>query len=269
MITLEKINAQTITEPARPYLGMSELGNECERYLFYSFRWCFKNVLPSKTKRILRRGDSEEKIVIDQLQSVGVVVFGEQYEVTACGGHCKGHFDGKLYGLAEDPKSIYILEIKTMRNKYFIKLLKSANLKLERPVYYAQVQLYMFYSGVNKTYFIAANKDTDEWYAEIIHLDEKYAQMLEKKANQIINSTVIPERRQRYTREYYMCKSYPCRAYGICHNAEQVEQNCRTCKHSSPFDNGKWGCNLHKMIIAEDQQRLSCDSYVVLECLEI
>ena len=45
--TLEKINEKILAdkrlEAPRHYLGMSQIGEECERKLFYSFRFCDVN----------------------------------------------------------------------------------------------------------------------------------------------------------------------------------------------------------------------------------
>jgi len=69
-------------------IGISELGEECERKVWYAFRWC----LPIKRwtgrmRRLLNRGKREEPELIADLRAIGVEVYdvdeatGKQFRI--------------------------------------------------------------------------------------------------------------------------------------------------------------------------------------------
>ena len=64
LTTLDKINSGLIKQELRPYLGMSQIGHHCERYLWLSFRWCFDSYFEPRMLRLFARGHREENYSI-------------------------------------------------------------------------------------------------------------------------------------------------------------------------------------------------------------
>ena len=84
------------TDSHRPHLGGSQIGKECERALWYSFRWAFNSSFPGRIRRLFRRGHHEENWFVDDLKSIGVQVLerdpvtGKQFLYSDVGGHVGG-----------------------------------------------------------------------------------------------------------------------------------------------------------------------------------
>ena len=108
--TIEAIYNTYKNTPPRPHLGASLIGRECQRQLWYSFRWC---VLPNFAPRMIRlfsTGFIEEGRIIQDLRNAGIVVFdrdpetGKQWSFKEFGGHFSGSADGVIHGIKESTK---------------------------------------------------------------------------------------------------------------------------------------------------------------------
>ena len=102
----------------RPHLGASELGHECERYLWLSFRWAKQPDFDGRMLRLFESGQLAEPRLIANLRAIGVEVSdrdekGGQWRFSAVGGHVGGSMDGAALGLPEAPKTWHVLEFKT------------------------------------------------------------------------------------------------------------------------------------------------------------
>lgn len=245
-------------EPLRPYLGLSEIGHECERFLWYSFRWCFKNILTERRKRVMRRGRDEEGRIVNNLKKEHITVYADQLEISLFDGHVKGHIDGVCIDVLNGYKS-YLLEMKLLAEKYFKKY-EQSGVQVTNIQYYAQMQTYMHQLKLPKALFIVVNKNDDNEYREFVDLDTKYAESMFDKARYIISSGKIPERRPEFSRTHFKCK-YWCSAYDICHNNLTFESNCRTCQNSGLYSNGNWICHYYDLILVPEQQRIYCKNY--------
>ncbi|MCP4552487.1 MAG: oxidoreductase [Bacteroidetes bacterium] len=258
--TIADVGQQTTEH--RPYLGMSQIGHSCERYLWYSFRWCYQEILSARILRLFERGHREEPAVIKALESAGIRVWGDQTEISTCHGHCKGHNDGICLGVIEAPKTEHLLEIKTMSDKYF-KEMKKSGLKVSKPIYYAQMQMYMKHLKLKRGLFISVNKNDDDLYIERVYPDNELVKELERKAESIIFSELPPKKK--YISTWYECKY--CSAKNICHNGEYVEITCRTCECADLLPDGEWECAHHGISLSTGQQRLACSKYSILKGL--
>ncbi|MDP8228358.1 MAG: hypothetical protein P9M15_02770, partial [Candidatus Electryoneaceae bacterium] len=109
----------------RSHLGGSIIGRECERELWYSFRWCTVPQYSGRVLRLFETGQLAEERFIENLRSVGVEVHdqdeetGMQYGFTDFGGHFAGSIDGVALGIIEAPKTWHLLEFKTYNDKRF------------------------------------------------------------------------------------------------------------------------------------------------------
>jgi len=249
----------------RPHLGASLIGRECERELWYGFRWC---TLPSFSGRMLRlfeTGQREEERFIENLQSVGIEVYdhdeetGRQYGFTDHGGHFAGSIDGVALGIIEAPKTWHLLEFKTYNDRRF-ELLKKHGVEITSPEHYAQVIIYMDYMGLKRAFYLAVNKNTDELYSERIKADPQYAALLRDKAERIINASHPPTGISADP-AWWKCKC--CDHISICHESQPAEVNCRTCLHSSPVEGG-WRCVKHNHLLSYREQLRGCSDHLYI-----
>ena len=254
--TLRALEGQPEVRKLRPYLGMSMLGHSCNRYLWYYFRWCYKEELEQRILRLFDRGDREENAIIERLKAIGIQVWGEQLSASAAYGHSKCHIDGLCLGVLEAPKTTHLLEMKTMNDKYF-KQISKQKLKEAQPKYYAQMQIYMLKFKLTRGLFVAVNKNDDHTYIERVKFDRGFAEDLERKAESIVLSEKPPVKPFKPT--WYECRF--CSAKLICHYDGEIEKNCRTCAGIELENEGRWKCTVYNILLATDQQRLGCEKY--------
>lgn len=259
----------------RTYLGASVIGRPCARALWYDFRWCQRptHSHDGRLLRLLRRGHDAEAEMIADLRAAGVEVHaddgsGTQFGFTDLGGHFAGHMDGAALGLVEAPKTWHVVECKTHNAKSFAALVKDGVQK-SKPEHYAQMQIYMHWSGMKRAYYLAENKDTSELYAERVKYDAETAQKLVAKAESIIFGPEPPARISEKP-EYYICKW--CDYHGLCHGKRPEatpRPSCRTCCHSTPMRDGKarWLCERHQCDIPHEHAPAGCDDHVYMPAL--
>jgi len=262
-------------EPVRGYLGASIIGHPCERYLWYCFRQCCRPRFDGRMYRLLQTGDREEERFVNDLRMIGCEVHdcdqdGEQFAVSAFGGHFSGHMDGCALGIPEAPKTWHVLEFKTHNASSFRKLAKES-VKASKPQHYAQMMIYMHLSGMKRALYLAKNKDTDDLHSERIRYDKTEAEQLMEKAHRIIT---ISEPRNRISdrSDYYQCNW--CDARQICWGGSNNEPallvpslSCRQCCHATPIIreslDGKpwWHCEKQNAPISCDE---ICKNHLVL-----
>lgn len=252
----------------RTYLGMSTMGNECDRALWYAFRWAHEpESLEGRKLRLFETGHREEARMLDDLERAGITVHrvdpasGEQWALSALGGHMRGHMDGQGEGFSEAPKARHVLEFKTHNEKSFKALVKDGVQK-SKPGHYAQMQLYMHFSGLDRAFYMAVNKNTDELHVERVAYDAQAAIMLVARAERIINSPEPPPRLHDdpSAKMAWVCNY--CAAFDQCHASAFAVRNCRTCIHSTPVDGG-WSCEKHGAIDTATQ-RIGCSQHLFI-----
>ncbi len=209
-------------EPTRGYLGASSIGHHCERYLWYRFRYCCKPEFSGRMRRLFVTGDLEESRFRDDLIDIGCTVYtlgdsGDQYEVSALGGHFSGHMDGCALGIPEAPKTWHVLEFKTHNAKSFTKL-KKEGVEKSKPQHYAQCQIYMHLTGMTRCLYLAKNKDTDELYSERSEYDKVLSESYIARARGIITNATPPSGISERS-DYYQCKR--CDARAICFGIQE------------------------------------------------
>lgn len=235
-------------ERSRAYLGMSEIGHICERYLWLKFRGCVREDIPGRVYRLFETGDLAEARFVADLRAIGCEVHdcdeqGKQFACSDFGGHFSGHMDGCVSGLPGAEKTWHVLEFKTHNDKSFTKLVKEG-VAVAKPQHYCQMQCYMHYSGMTRALYLAVNKNDDSLYAERIHYQREQAEALVERAKRIIKSTSIPPRIAKRP-DYYECKW--CAAHDICWGCEKALPipaiSCRQCCYATPdVDQGGWSC---------------------------
>ena len=255
--TLQTIESAFAIQHHRPYLGMSSLGHSCNRYLWYTFRWCYEpEKITARKLRLFSRGHKEESSVISMLTSVGIEVYDEQLEAIAGYGHIKGHIDGKAIGVIEAPKTVHLLEIKTANDASHKKLCKNG-IKNSNTVYFVQMQLYMHYFKLTRALFVSVNKNNDSLYIERVEFESTVSKEYIEKGEGILLSELPPDKQ--FAPTWYECKW--CAAMAICHEGKSVEKNCRTCKQCDMLNGGIWECSINNKQLTVAEQRGYCDKY--------
>lgn len=251
-------------EPSLPryYLGISQLGHECPRYLWYYFRWAFKEHLTPRKVRIFERGTLEEERILTDLKKIGCTISDTQTEIVIHQ-HIRGHCDGIAHNLPDGPLP-HVLEIKTMKQSAFTALKKLNSVEKANFKYYCQLIAYIDCLDCEWGLFIVTNKDTEERYYERVAADPGLAAFLIEKGLDIIAQEVPPSKLNN-SPSWFECRW--CTAKEICHYGQVPEQNCRTCQHVSSKHEKGWYCTKHDNILTEDAQKAGCSEYAQLEVL--
>ena len=244
-------------------LGMSSVGDECERKLWYSFhRVGGDAVIQERTKRIFMTGHIAESFIINDLKKIGCEIYDQQKELTALDGHLKGHIDGIIRGLPNDKESEYLLEIKTHNESNFKQLTKHG-VRSSKFIHYSQVQLYMHHAELKNCLYVGYNKNTSDYYFEVIPYAKQFSIELIKRCYDIVSSEYPP--RKKFSPTWYACKW--CQHRNICHKINtkeiKISQNCRTCKNVSIISDGKWYCDLYEKELTFQEQKDGCEQHII------
>lgn len=261
----------------RQYLGASEIGHDCERRLWYTYRNASKpEQFDGRMLRLFFTGDLAEKRIGAELSMIGCQVLladpttGKQWEFTGCKGHLVCHLDGAVIGVPEAPKTWHSLEIKTMNAKHFA-VMQSRGIKVAKREHYEQCVVGMALSGLTRCLYIVVNKDTDELYSERLRWEECKSdwESIEAKCWRVITAAQPPARISDNP-ESRDCKYCPHKA--VCHYGEDMQVTCRTCQFATVWKaeekdgegeeiDGNWWCSLHGYALSGEQQRAACADY--------
>jgi hypothetical protein len=228
----------------RPHLGGSQIGNPCARALWYQFRWIDSPVFDGRKIRLFETGDLEEDRFVKELRGVGARVWdrdpetGKQIRFEECGGHFALSLDGVVEHIPDAPSKPHVLELKTANEKSFNET-KRNGVEKGKPLYYAQCQIAMHLSGIDRCLFLMKNKNNDDIYGERIKYDPAMGLQLVAKAQEVIFSDKPPAKLNNDP-SFYLCKF--CDYRHVCHEGKPPEVNCRTCAHATPEANGTWSC---------------------------
>jgi hypothetical protein len=260
----------------RPYLGMSQIGDECSRQIWYSFRQAKRPDFDAPTLKRFADGHASETVAVNRLKAVeqfevhDVGEDGEQFGFKDLGGHFSGHMDGVILGLVQAPKTWHVLEIKSSAkwkdlDKATKKVGEKNALAAWNPTYYAQAVLYMDYAGLDRHYTVVVSPGARDATSCRTNVDPAHAGVLKAKAERIIFTDTAPDRIG--GPDFYKCKW--CDFSDICHQGKLSERNCRTCLHSEACRDGSWQCRNpdfpHELSKAD--QEAGCDAHRYLPTL--
>jgi len=250
----------------RWHLGASLIGHKCKRYLWFVFRWCFKELHDGRQQRLFNRGHLEEKRFIEWLKEIGCQIWsedenGKQFNITTI----KGHFGGSLDAIMKLPPHYGINEpilgeFKTNGTGPGFAKLTMSGVAVEKPLHYAQMNVYGSdekYSFNYAAYFNVCKND-DNLHLEVIKLDPKQGAEMRIKATEIIEAHIPPPRLSDVP-TFYDCVY--CPAKDVCHGNKPYIKNCRSCEQAHPVDNGEWFCSLHNGVIPRDFVLQGCGQY--------
>lgn len=251
-------------EPPRPHLGASMLGHDCARWLWLSFHWAVVEKFPGRVLRLFRRGHLEEVNLVSDLRKAGLdlINVGNNQMRVDFNSHISGSLDGIITsGVPEAPDKRHIVEFKTHSKKSFDELLKKG-VKEAKPVHYAQMQVYMYGTEIDRALYVAICKDDDRLYTERVKLVKKEAKKWIDRGKNIAVSPRLPEPLSADP-TWYQCRF--CAAHDFCHKSKLTKEvNCRTCAHSTAEENSTWSCARYPdRPIPIDFQRKGCEHHVL------
>jgi hypothetical protein len=258
-------------EEDRAYLGWSEIGHSCERYLWLKFRWTEREVLEGRIARLFDTGHREEARILAELRALGCKVHdrdenGQQFGISSVGGHLRGHLDAVVEGLPEAPRTAHLVDVKTISSKRFKEIIKKS-MKNVYPKYWAQAHGYMGHMKLERAAFIFVCKDDDQIHVERLEFDPEAFTQYEARGERIIRSAEPPPRIAD-SADDEECKY--CVFAPLCHGTTAPRVNCRTCAHSTPVldgEGGAWRCELRSQQIGDRLQRTGCDDHRVIPIL--
>ena len=193
----QKMQERYAHQEQRNYLGASMLGDECLRKVQLQYLG-HKSPVSAQTLRTFDIGHCLEDLVAEWLRIAGFELKtrnedGEQFGFSIAEGRLQGHVDGIISGIPEElkesglrPQTLW--ENKSLNSKSWNDTAKRG-LLITKPLYFAQIQLYMAYLNLKQCLFTALNKDTSELYFELIPFDSEAAQRYSDRAVQIIKAS--------------------------------------------------------------------------------
>jgi hypothetical protein len=197
----------------RKYLGASIIGDDCLRKIQLQYMQK-ESEISAQTLRTFDIGHCLEDLVIDWMISAGFKLrdkngLSRQFGFSAAGGKFAGHCDGIIFDGPDCCKYPALWECKTMNDKNWNDV-KKRGVLVSKPVYYAQVQIYMAYLNLeeNPCVFTALNKDNSQLYHEFIPFDAEAAQRYSDRAVDIIKATKNNELLPKISNDpsFYKCK---------------------------------------------------------------
>ncbi len=251
-------------ERPRSYIGISILGHPCERWLWLNFRWILQERFSGRMRRLFRRGQEEEHVVVRDLVCAGLSVEEalEKQVRLYFGSFIAGHPDGYVLGVPEAPKTPHLLEIKTSNDKSFRELQKKG-VQEAKPMHYIQMQCGMKGKKFTRALYIAVNKNDDTYYIERVDYDKACADAAIERGKRIALDDRIPAPLSSDP-TWYQCQW--CAAHNFCHGTKTIEAqhlSCRSCAHATPKQNSTWVCELCEQTIPEKVQRQGCPAHVL------
>jgi hypothetical protein len=171
----------------KKYLGMSQVGDPCERKLWYDFRKFTRKPFEGRMALLFNEGDIYEEKLVKYLTLAGYGIERtgkDQLEFSDFDELFKGHSDGLIHGVT---RRTHVLELKTANKNKFASF-QRFGIQKTYPVYYSQAQCYMGYSGFERALFVVYCKDNSNIYTERIHFIRQDFEALRQRALRIISA---------------------------------------------------------------------------------
>ena len=200
----------------RTYLGGSRIGEPCVRKLVYEINHTPIDAgkgFNGQTLRIFDAGHQFETLSVRWLRAAGFDLRthrsdGDQFGFITANGRIRGHIDGVIVDGPDVGVAWPVLfEHKAVNSKSWTDIVKRG-VELSKPIYYAQLQIYMAYMELDGALFTALNKDTQALHHEVVRFDARAAQALSDKAVDIIRAAESGELPPRIASspDFYLCR---------------------------------------------------------------
>lgn len=243
-------------------LGSSFIGEECTRRIWLDWRGFARGKFNGRMLRLFGTGHWQEERIVADLREAGFSVWdkredGKQYEFTDETGHFITKMDGVMKGVPAREDQPHALEIKTHNNDSFKALLKKG-VSESKPLHYAQVQITMALAGLRRTIYVALNKNDEQFEVIRIKEDKGEQNKLLAKIKTLVDARLRPAGVSDDGGSF-ACKF--CDMKAVCTKEVAPLKNCRTCEMCVPVEDGMWLCELSKMTLSLDEQKLACEHW--------
>lgn len=226
----------------RSHLGMSQIGADCERSLWYAFNKAKTVQHSGRMLRLFQFGHDMEDNFSSLMESIGFRVYSGNNEGQF---HVQDtenkFFSGSLDSVAVSPSDVdfdgvkpdtpYVVDFKTASkssfNQFVKKGLKDWNIK-----YFIQLQCYMGFSAqlgkkqITNAMIFVFNKDNHEIATECIEFMPEIFEAMRMRAKNIVELEKPP---MRISDDPTNFKCRFCDYKDICHGEELAEPSCRLC----------------------------------------
>lgn len=240
---------------ARCYIGASMAGTDCIAQMALSLRGYPDRDPDPQLKRIFGLGHKIEDIVVrDMIKKADVRVWekdditGKQHRREWLNGHVVCNADGLID--FEDGSPPAILEIKSM-NEANWKKFKTVGVRASHKKYYRQMQMMMAMFNIERSFFIAYNKNNSDYHAELVHFDQEEWDGMYVKIQQALDGQA---ERVAKEPEDWRCKG--CFKSESCWNQPELSPACQFCKHSFADKYGTFTCTF-----TQKAEMKPCDKY--------
>ncbi len=186
------LEAENAAEPARTYLGASEIGDECERKLAYKWHGHTGEPFKGRGIRRFRMGHIHEDETVRWLKLAGFNLKASQLRFVLADGKFSGGVDGVILGGPVDLPYPLLFEHKIMKASSWREMSRG---KLEdiNQRYFAQAQIYMRQFDLKHALFTALNTDTSELHFELVPHEPAKAEIYIERARRILTSQAPEE----------------------------------------------------------------------------
>lgn len=191
----EGLTRKNNSQPRRTYLGASAIGHDCERQMLFELAGALREKsFKPETLRKFDLGHVLEELARGWFIDAGFNLRqrdrqGKPYRYEQLDGKFKGHVDGVFLGGPAIEKLVYpaLWEHKGVGNPTFSKI-KREGLQKASPGYYAQIQIYMGYLGLDNCLFTVTAAEDGEQQHLLIPFDLDKAQYYSDRAVRVIKS---------------------------------------------------------------------------------
>ncbi len=256
-------------------IAMGNLGNECNRSIWYDFRWVSYETFDAQSLKRFEDGYTCEDQQAKRLRMVdGITLItkdpatGKQVKVLGLNGHATGKLDGEIIGLLQAPKTPHVWEHKAAEKTPKNKLEKLKSTKGEKQAlkewnmgYYIQAQLYMHYRNIDRHYMTVSLPGGRDTVSVRTEYDDFFAAQQEARMKRIAFSSTTPDKIADDP-DAFGCKF--CSHKDFCHKtpgAKAARRNCRTCVHVTPREDGTWHCDKHNEQLDYKAQMIACNDH--------
>jgi len=259
----------------RKYLGMSAIGEDCRRKLFYSFRYAEKRVISASGIKAIQDGFFQEDVMAERLRMVpGIELFtldpetNQQVGFSLLLGHFKGHCDGIVTkGITEAPKTPHVWEHKSVGQKKFDELKKLREKHGEKKalehwdiIYYSQAIIYMHEAQLERHFLTVTSPGGRDYISVRTDYNKQKAENLIAKAKTIIFDNWSLPARISEKREFYKCSW--CEYKELCFDGKFPLVNCKTCRYMEPVKDGQFHCHKNEKLIDDELLFKGCKNHI-------
>lgn len=216
--------------------------------------------------RLFKTGHLQEDRILDDLRLAGFELWshsddGKQWTYTDSTGHFVCKLDGVIRGIPGAEKTVHDLEIKTHSLSSFNEL-KKKGVETAKPVHFWQMQAGMLFGKFTRAFYLALCKNDEDYHAERVYPDTNVQDEIQVKITKLVEATIPPVGISDDGKAFG-CKW--CDMKAVCQGEKEPIKTCRSCENVVVSEtNGEWVCGVTGQILSNDQQKLACEDYKVL-----